>query len=117
METLGINAVYHRGAAILIRDGRGEAVNTTYSVGRQGSIEQLADVRMPHSLGMLYEVVTEHRDCDVVSAFGPKSAGERARHAQTFGEGSPGEAWLHLASQSDTQSPADARAQDEASSR
>lgn len=47
-------------AAIMTIDGRGEAATTTYSMGRGTTIERIGEVRMPHSLGMLYEAVTEH---------------------------------------------------------
>jgi carbamoyltransferase len=47
-------------AAILTLDGRGEKATTTYSVGRGQDIELLAQVQMPHSLGILYEEVTAY---------------------------------------------------------
>ncbi len=47
-------------AAILTFDGRGELATTTYSVGRGRSLEHIGQVNMPHSLGILYEQVTQH---------------------------------------------------------
>jgi carbamoyltransferase len=47
-------------AAVLTLDGRGERVTTGYAVGQGASLEPLAQVTMPHSLGILYEQVTEY---------------------------------------------------------
>jgi carbamoyltransferase len=47
-------------AAVLTLDGRGERATTTYSLGAGNSLELLGQVDMPHSLGMLYERVTEY---------------------------------------------------------
>lgn len=47
-------------AAILTLDGRGELATTTYDMGRGSRIERLGQVNMPHSLGILYEQVTEY---------------------------------------------------------
>lgn len=47
-------------AAILTIDGRGERATTTYSLGRGGRIERIGQVDMPHSLGLLYERLTDH---------------------------------------------------------
>jgi carbamoyltransferase len=47
-------------AAILTLDGRGERATTSYSVGRGTSLERLGQVDMPHSLGLLYEQVTDY---------------------------------------------------------
>lgn len=47
-------------AAILTLDGRGEKATTTYSVGAGNQIRHIGQVEMPHSLGILYENVTEH---------------------------------------------------------
>jgi len=53
--------------AVLTLDGRGEEATTTYGVYRGGDgpdaaglYRPLGEVRMPHSLGLLYERVTEH---------------------------------------------------------
>ncbi len=47
-------------AAILTLDGRGERATTSYSLGRGTRIDRVGEVRMPHSLGLLYERVTGH---------------------------------------------------------
>lgn len=46
--------------AVLTLDGRGERATTTYGRWRDGRYDALGEVRMPHSLGMLYEQVTQH---------------------------------------------------------
>jgi carbamoyltransferase len=57
-------SVFHaspfRRAAILTLDGRGERATTSYSVGDGTRIERVAQVNMPHSLGLLYEEVTHY---------------------------------------------------------
>jgi carbamoyltransferase len=50
---------YHD-AAIMTLDGRGERATTTYSVGSGATMERIGQVAYPHSLGLLYERVTEH---------------------------------------------------------
>ncbi len=47
-------------AAVLTLDGRGERATTSYSLGSGGRLERLGQVNMPHSLGLLYEDVTEY---------------------------------------------------------
>lgn len=47
-------------AAVLTLDGRGEKATTGYFVGQGNSLEQLATVDMPNSLGMLYEKITTY---------------------------------------------------------
>lgn len=47
-------------AAILTLDGRGELATTSYGRGEGAAVEMLAEVHMPHSLGILYEEVTAH---------------------------------------------------------
>ena len=46
--------------AVMTLDGRGEHVTTTYGAFRGDRYESLGTVQMPHSLGMLYERVTQH---------------------------------------------------------
>ena len=41
-------------------DGRGEDNSTTYGVYAENRYTALGDVRMPHSLGLLYERITAH---------------------------------------------------------
>ncbi len=45
-------------AAILTIDGVGEWTTTSYGVGKGNRIELLADLRFPHSLGLLYSAFT-----------------------------------------------------------
>lgn len=47
-------------AAILTLDGRGECATTFYARGVGADLESLGQVDVPHSLGLLYERVTEH---------------------------------------------------------
>jgi carbamoyltransferase len=47
-------------ASILTVDGRGEETTTSYYLGTGTKLEKMGEVRMPHSLGMLYEAVTSH---------------------------------------------------------
>ena len=41
-------------------DGRGERATTSYAVGRGANLERIGQVNFPHSLGMVYERVTEY---------------------------------------------------------
>ncbi|MBE9529227.1 MAG: hypothetical protein IME99_08315, partial [Proteobacteria bacterium] len=45
-------------AAFLTVDGVGEWVTTSYGVGKGNRIEILADIKFPHSIGMLYSAFT-----------------------------------------------------------
>jgi carbamoyltransferase len=45
-------------AAVLTIDGRGEHTTTSYYLGHKNKLSLLSDVRMPNSLGLLYEHVT-----------------------------------------------------------
>lgn len=45
-------------AAIVTFDGVGEWATTTYGVGRANRIELLAEMRFPHSIGLLYSAFT-----------------------------------------------------------
>jgi carbamoyltransferase len=46
--------------AVLAMDGRGERATTSYGVYRHGRYERLKQVNLPHSLGLLYEAVTDY---------------------------------------------------------
>ena len=46
--------------AVLTLDGRGERATTTYGVWCDGHYAPIGEVCMPHSLGLLYERVTNH---------------------------------------------------------
>jgi carbamoyltransferase len=50
----------YREAAVLTVDGRGEHATTSYYIGEQNNLSLLSDVRMPYSLGLLYENVTSY---------------------------------------------------------
>ena len=45
-------------AAFLTMDGVGEWATTSYGVGKRNNIEMLADIKFPHSLGLLYSAIT-----------------------------------------------------------
>jgi carbamoyltransferase len=47
-------------AAVMTLDGRGEQATTAYYHGQGTRMEKLGQVDMPHSLGLLYERVTEY---------------------------------------------------------
>lgn len=47
-------------AAVMTLDGRGEQATTAYALGAGNELELLGQVKMPHSLGLLYEAVTKH---------------------------------------------------------
>jgi carbamoyltransferase len=47
-------------AAVMTLDGRGERATTAYFRGEGNSLEQLGEVTMPDSLGLLYERVTSY---------------------------------------------------------
>ncbi|HEX6362167.1 MAG TPA: carbamoyltransferase C-terminal domain-containing protein [Albitalea sp.] len=46
--------------AVMTLDGRGEHATTAYGAYRDDRYRPLGEVRMPHSLGMLYERITSH---------------------------------------------------------
>ena len=47
-----------REAAILTMDGVGEWTTSSYGIGRENKIELFADIKFPHSLGLLYSAFT-----------------------------------------------------------
>lgn len=47
-------------AAVMTLDGRGERATTTYWQGAGNELQPLGQVELPHSLGLLYEDVTEY---------------------------------------------------------
>jgi carbamoyltransferase len=47
-------------AAVMTLDGRGEQATTAYYHGQETRLEKLGQVDMPHSLGLLYERITEY---------------------------------------------------------
>jgi carbamoyltransferase len=46
--------------AVLTLDGQGERATTTLGLYRDGAFRRLREIEVPHSLGLLYEEVTEH---------------------------------------------------------
>jgi carbamoyltransferase len=49
-----------RDSAVLVADGRGEATSSLAGRYRDGELEVLASQDLPHSLGLMYEEVTDH---------------------------------------------------------
>ncbi len=49
-----------RSCAVLVNDGRGEEASHLAGRYREGRLEVLAAQRLPHSLGLFYEALTEH---------------------------------------------------------
>jgi carbamoyltransferase len=49
-----------RDSAVLVADGRGEASSYLSGCYRDGELEVLASQELPHSLGLMYEEVTDH---------------------------------------------------------
>ncbi|MGW0336588.1 carbamoyltransferase family protein [Streptomyces sp. NPDC003011] len=50
----------HPDSAVLVLDGRGEAASHLAGRYRDGKLDTLATQALPHSLGLLYEELTEH---------------------------------------------------------
>ena len=50
----------HRSSAVMVLDGRGERASYLAGHAREGRLEVLKVQDLPHSLGLLYEDVTEH---------------------------------------------------------
>lgn len=55
-------------AAILTMDGVGEWTTTSFGVGKDNKIELLAEIKFPHSLGLLYSAFTYYTGFKVNSA-------------------------------------------------
>ena len=53
-------ACRHRRSSVLVLDGRGESASHLAGTYREGSLETLASQQLPHSLGLMYESLTEH---------------------------------------------------------
>src|SRR5205085_915857 len=47
-------------AAVMTLDGRGEKATSSYNLGKKNQLERIGQVNMPHSLGLLYEDVTDY---------------------------------------------------------
>jgi carbamoyltransferase len=50
----------YEAAAVLCLDGRGERATTSYWRGHDATLDDLGRVELPHSLGLLYEEVTDY---------------------------------------------------------
>lgn len=68
--------------AVLAMDGRGERPTTSYGIYRDGAYRRLKQINLPHSLGLLYESVTDHlgflRSCDEYKVMALASFGKPA---------------------------------------
>ena len=83
--------------AVMTLDGRGEHASTCYGRYRDDRYEALGEVRVPHSLGLLYEQITAHlgflHSSDeykvmALAALGtPRYAGLLREHVQVFDDG------------------------------
>ncbi len=82
--------------AVMTLDGRGELATTSYGRFAGGGYERLGRVEMPHSLGLLYEEVTEHlgflRSSDeykvmALASYGEPAFADRFRAAVRVGSG------------------------------
>jgi carbamoyltransferase len=84
--------------AVLVLDGRGEGASHLAGHRHHGRFEQLAAQALPHSLGLLYEDLTEHlgfrRSCDeykvmAMASYGKPAMLERMREL-VFADGEGG---------------------------
>ncbi|MBB2912047.1 carbamoyltransferase [Streptosporangium becharense] len=92
----GLAAPY-RDSAVLVCDGRGEAVSHLAGHYRDGELTILATQELPHSLGLMYEEITEHlgflRSSDeykvmAMASYGhPRHLGELRELIRSDGEG------------------------------
>ena len=78
-----------RDSSVLVLDGRGETASHLAGRATGGDLEVLAAQQLPHSLGLLYEDVTEHlgfrRSSDEYKVMAMASYG-RPRHLDAFRE-------------------------------
>ncbi|MEV0164816.1 carbamoyltransferase family protein [Nonomuraea fuscirosea] len=78
-----------RDCAVLVCDGRGESVSHLAGAYRGGELEVLAAQELPHSLGLMYEDVTEHlgflRSSDEYKVMAMASYGD-PRHLEALRE-------------------------------
>jgi carbamoyltransferase len=75
-------------SAVLVLDGRGEAASHLGGRWRDGALDILAGQRLPHSLGLLYEEVTDHlgfrRSSDEYKVMALASYGDPGRFGAVF---------------------------------
>src|SRR5262249_39150990 len=55
-----LHASPYERAAVMTLDGRGERATTSYWLGEGNDLERIGQVNYPHSLGLLYEEVTDY---------------------------------------------------------
>src|SRR3954449_1745194 len=56
----GLASPHHDAADVLVLDGRGESASHLAGHYEQGRLDVFFTQRLPHSIGLLYETVTEH---------------------------------------------------------
>jgi len=83
-------AAPHETSAVLVLDGRGERASHLGGRWRDGRLDVLAVQALPHSLGLLYEEVTEHlgfrRSSDEYKVMALASYGDPSRFGPVFTE-------------------------------
>ncbi len=79
----------HPRSSVLVLDGRGESASHLAGTYRDGALDILASQQLPHSLGLLYESLTEHlgflRSSDEFKVMALASYG-RPRHLEELRE-------------------------------
>ena len=93
----GLGSPHHDDADVLVLDGRGECASHLAGHYRDGQLETFRSQELPHSLGLLYETVTEHlgflRSSDefkvmALASYGtPRFLDELRRAVYTTGDG------------------------------
>ena len=93
----GLASPHHADADVLVLDGRGECASHLAGHYRDGRLDVLRTQDLPHSLGLLYETVTEHlgflRSSDefkvmALASYGePRFLDELRRAVYTTGDG------------------------------
>jgi carbamoyltransferase len=83
-------AAPHDSSAVLVLDGRGERASHLGGRWRDGRLDVLAAQELPHSLGLLYEEVTQHlgfrRSSDEYKVMALASYGDPRRFGPVFAE-------------------------------
>lgn len=76
--------------AVMTLDGRGEDASTTYGRYADGRYEALGDVKVPHSLGLLYERITSHlgflHSSDEYKVMAMAAMGDRATYREVLSQ-------------------------------
>ncbi|MGF9759161.1 carbamoyltransferase C-terminal domain-containing protein [Microvirga sp. 0TCS3.31] len=93
----GLASPHHAAADVLVLDGRGESASHLAGRYEHGQLETFRTQELPHSLGLLYETVTEHlgflRSSDeykvmALASYGrPRFLEELRRSVHTTGDG------------------------------